>query len=597
MASAIPSSLDKMVALLKKHDARGNGLISKQELSNLLRILDPTGYWTDARIQVLFDGSQSIDGNYISFETFVRGCYAEASAAASGIDFAAVRENLINMMDSPDWDDGSYAPLLIRLAWHSSGTYNRGDGTGGSNGATMRFAKEANDPDNDGLGKARSYLEPVQAKYPGLTHADLWILAAYVAIEHTGGPKIPFTGGRIDAGEEKAVAPGRLPNPEKGLEDGFTLDDEGRLKGWENNAAHIREVFGRMGLSDRETVALICGGHVYGRCHPEHSGYAGAWVENPTFFSNEYAADMVGDRWQAVMHDTRLSDGGLVPEEVRPAPGKRQYIDLTKYEPEEEEQEAIAAPNAAEHPPGMYRCVSQWVNVRETQDVGSDIIGRFVQETEIALVTVKIFGTAVRGMTVRGGWVSIIGSAGKTLFERIGDLDLQVMVGTYRVTAQGGAPTFQQPGQSNDTGRFKAGEEVRCGQVRLVSEGDQAAIYGQPSAGTYANAWMLIFSPSRGLVAELIVKNYNEQPRKPIKGQTGHQMMLVSDMVLLWDAEFRQPLEEYAEDDGVLSKDFGNAFKRLTELGCPWSADKPDGSVSCPVSGAVGMCPVMGVSR
>merc|ERR1719215_775264 len=105
--------------------------------------------------------------------------------------------------------------------------------------------------------------------------------------------------------------------------------------GWERNAMHIRAVFGRMGFNDREMVALITGGHVYGRCHQESSGYAGAWVENPTFFSNEYAADLVGDKWMLVGHDTLLPDGRAVPDEIRPAPGKRQYVDLSKLIPED----------------------------------------------------------------------------------------------------------------------------------------------------------------------------------------------------------------------------------------------------------------------
>merc|ERR1719446_1046002 len=102
----------------------------------------------------------------------------------------------MRVMDSPDWDDGSYAPVLIRLAWHSSGTYDAKDYTGGSYGATMRHALEANDPDNAGLGAARELLEPIKNAHPGLSYADLWILASYCAIEHTGGPKMEFTGGR-----------------------------------------------------------------------------------------------------------------------------------------------------------------------------------------------------------------------------------------------------------------------------------------------------------------------------------------------------------------------------------------------------------------
>ncbi|MGK3754897.1 MAG: cytochrome c peroxidase, partial [Bacillariaceae sp.] len=89
---------------------------------------------------------------------------------------------------------------------------------------------------------------------------------------------------------------------------------------------HVRsEVFYRMGFNDQEIVALLCGGHVYGRCHPNASGYAGPWVEHPTEFSNEYAADMIEDEWTLVDHsDTWLDAQGAA--ELRPAPGNRQFV-------------------------------------------------------------------------------------------------------------------------------------------------------------------------------------------------------------------------------------------------------------------------------
>ena len=98
-------------------------------------------------------------------------------------------------------DDGSLAPILIRLAWHSSGTYDAATNTGGSNGAGMRFNNhEAADPENAGLDTARAFLEPVKLKFPNISYSDLWILASYVGLEHTGGPVIPFNSGRVDHG-------------------------------------------------------------------------------------------------------------------------------------------------------------------------------------------------------------------------------------------------------------------------------------------------------------------------------------------------------------------------------------------------------------
>jgi catalase (peroxidase I) len=483
-------------------------------------------------------------------------------------DFDAIRRDVLKVMDEPEWDDGSYAPVLIRLGWHSSGTYDSADNSGGTDGATMRHELEANDPDNAGLGKARQLLDPIKAKYPGLALADLWVLAAYCAIEHTGGPKIPFTGGRIDAPKEKAIAPGRLPNPERGSDPGLEVDSEGRVLGWEKNAAHIRDVFGRMGFNDREMVALICGGHVYGRCHTESSGYAGAWVENPTFFSNEYAADMFGDKWILVGHDSKLPDGRPVPEEIRPAPGKRQYIDLSKLIPDEEEEKNTAAPDSENFPPGAYVCMSQWVNIRDGADVTSPIIGRCVQDVVVNLVAVKVFGTAVRGRAERGGWVSIIGSAGKTLFERKGDFDGQIMAGKYRRLDQ--IPTFDS---TQATGSGKGSISTTDFTVTAVAAGSEDNVKGAVFGKTNNGDWALLYSPKRGQLAELIVEGYNEKVRKPIKGQDGNQMMLISDMVMMWDPSFCKVLQEYADDQEVLSRDFGLAFKRLTELGCPWSKD------------------------
>ena len=159
-----------------------------------------------------------------------------------------------------------------------------------------------------------------------------------LGIEHTGGLSIPFTAGRIDHVDETywsdtAMSYGRLPAAEKYLcpyegiqQVDYSLDSTGKVLGWEGLCHHVRhEVFGRMGLTDQEIVALLCGGHVYGRCHPHFSGYAGPWVEHPTQFSNEYAADMLEDEWTLVGHgDTWLDLMGA--GELRPAPGNRQYV-------------------------------------------------------------------------------------------------------------------------------------------------------------------------------------------------------------------------------------------------------------------------------
>ena len=286
------------------------------------------------------------------------------AAATEGVDWDALRADVLALMDSDAYDDGSYAPVLIRLGWHSAGTFDPAAAPpGGTNGgAGMRFAPERDDPENAGLAVARDLLAPLRARHPGCSFADLWVLAAYCALAHTGGPVIEFRGGRADAGAAGAdadagpgagIAPGRLPQAEFGLGEG--VDGEGRVAGWERLAQHLRDVFGRMGFGDREIVALSCGGHVYGRCHPDRSGYAGAWVEAPTQFSNEYAADLIEDEWMLCDHDTSV-DGVRIPEDVRPAPGKRQYVG--KWAPSEAEK-ARGAPDPTEFDENGTRVVKQ----------------------------------------------------------------------------------------------------------------------------------------------------------------------------------------------------------------------------------------------
>eukprot|EP01116_Phalansterium_solitarium_P019833 TRINITY_DN5682_c0_g1_i1.p1 TRINITY_DN5682_c0_g1~~TRINITY_DN5682_c0_g1_i1.p1 ORF type:complete len:420 (+),score=156.48 TRINITY_DN5682_c0_g1_i1:103-1362(+) len=171
-------------------------------------------------------------------------------------------------------------PIATRLAWHASGTFDRRDGTGGSNGANMRFAPESTDPDNAGLSIIRDLLVPVKAAHPEISHADLYAIAGVVAIEFLGGPKVPFNFGRVDFPDARLCpANGRLPDALKG-------------------ASHLREVFGvRMGFSDREIVALS-GAHTLGRCHRVRSGFDGPWTSKPLSFDNEYFRNLVNLRWR-----------------------------------------------------------------------------------------------------------------------------------------------------------------------------------------------------------------------------------------------------------------------------------------------------------
>jgi cytochrome c peroxidase len=200
------------------------------------------------------------------------GLLPQGSALSSAVDYDKVRKSIADAMESnADYDGlGSYGPVLVRLAWHCAGTYDKKTNTGGSDGATMRFAPESNHGANAGLAVARDLLEPIKKKFPCISYADLYTLAGVVAIEEMGGPEIKWKPGRRDAVSGAACPPdGRLPDASQG-------------------AKHVREVFSRMGFeTDREMVAL-CGAHALGKCHTDRSGYDGPWTRSPTTMSNEY---------------------------------------------------------------------------------------------------------------------------------------------------------------------------------------------------------------------------------------------------------------------------------------------------------------------
>ncbi|KAJ4127778.1 hypothetical protein NW768_008051 [Fusarium equiseti] len=193
-------------------------------------------------------------------------------------DFAAVQKSIIELLNQPDYDDGSAGPVLVRLAWHSSGTYDKVTDTGGSNGAGMRYEAEGGDPANAGLQNARVFLEPVKRLHPWITYSDLWTLAGVTAIHAMGGPEIDWLPGRTDFVDDSKLPPrGRLPDAAQGAE-------------------HIRHIFYRMGFNDREIVALS-GAHNLGRCHTANSGFEGKWVNNPTRFSNQYFRLLLSEKW------------------------------------------------------------------------------------------------------------------------------------------------------------------------------------------------------------------------------------------------------------------------------------------------------------
>ena len=181
------------------------------------------------------------------------------------------------LWEKDDYDDGSYGPILFRLSWHCSGTYDKETNTGGSNGATMRFSPESTHGANAGLQNAREFLEPIKQQFPWISYGDLWTLGGVCALQEMQGPTIPWRPGRQDRDFSYCTPDGRLPDGSKGQ-------------------SHIRAIFGRMGFNDREMVALS-GGHALGRCHAKHSGFDGPWTFSPTVMTNDYFRLLMEEKW------------------------------------------------------------------------------------------------------------------------------------------------------------------------------------------------------------------------------------------------------------------------------------------------------------
>ncbi len=216
------------------------------------------------------------------------------------LDYWALKEDLRKLMtESQDWwpaDFGHYGPLIIRMAWHSAGTYRIQDGRGGAESGAQRFAPLNSWPDNINLDKARRLLWPIKQKYGRrISWADLMILAGNVALESMGLKTIGFAGGRADVwepeediywgseqqwlGRDRFGEEGKLEDPLAASEMGLIYvnpEGPGREPDPLKAAQQIRETFKRMGMNDEETVALIAGGHTFGKTHgaasPSHLG-------------------------------------------------------------------------------------------------------------------------------------------------------------------------------------------------------------------------------------------------------------------------------------------------------------------------------------
>ncbi|KAJ2703351.1 heme peroxidase [Coemansia sp. IMI 203386] len=206
---------------------------------------------------------------------------ADASASSGSwkkVNYNNVYKDIADLLEDENYDDGSYGPVFVRLAWHASGTFDKKTRTGGSGGATIRFEPEATHGANAGLEAARERLEPLKKKYPHISYGDLYTLAGVVAVQELGGPTVAWRPGRKDKTAAECTPDGRLPDAAQG-------------------ADHVRDIFYRMGFNDQEIAALI-GAHALGRCHTSRSGYDGPWNASPTSFTNFYYTELLNNTWE-----------------------------------------------------------------------------------------------------------------------------------------------------------------------------------------------------------------------------------------------------------------------------------------------------------
>jgi len=243
------------------------------------------------------------------------------------LDLAAVKADLEALMtDSQEWwpaDYGHYGPFFIRMAWHSAGTYRTLDGRGGAGAGTLRFAPLNSWPDNANLDKARRLLWPIKQKYGcKISWADLMVLTGNVALESMGFKTLGFAGGREDVyepeediywgsetewlGDERYSGERDLENPLAAVQMGLIYVNPEGPNGTPDPAAaahDIRETFGRMAMNDEETVALIAGGHTFGKAHgaADPGEYVGPEPEGASTeemglgWTNSYGSGNAGD--------------------------------------------------------------------------------------------------------------------------------------------------------------------------------------------------------------------------------------------------------------------------------------------------------------
>ena len=408
MIRKIAIALCVMLAACSKASAPTATTPGKEKATNastaVARGIPDNDYWWPNRLSLepLRDSAASADPMGADFD------YAKAFAT---LDVEALKMDLkAAMKTSQDWwpaDFGHYGPFFIRMSWHAAGTYRTIDGRGGADAGMQRFAPLNSWPDNASLDKARRLLQPIKLKYGNaVSWADLMVLAGTVAMEDMGFPIIGFAFGRADEwmpeevnwgpegkwlGDERHHGDRELDKPFGATQMGLIyVNPEGPNGNPDPVAAgkDIRQAFGRMGMNDEETAALIAGGHSFGKTHGAHkpadcvgadpeaasleeqglgwknkcgtgkgvdavtSGLEGAWTASPAQFTHDFLTNLYGFEWE-------LTESPAGAKQWTPKDGKGANLVPDAHDPDKRHAPMMLTTDLALREDPKYREITQ----------------------------------------------------------------------------------------------------------------------------------------------------------------------------------------------------------------------------------------------
>jgi len=542
--------------------------------------------------------------------TAVQAPRAAALKAVAGADipWGAVRSDLRALVD-----EQKCAPILLRLAWHDAGTYDKASNTGGPRAAQQYPGGEDAHGANAGLDIARDLLQPLKARYPDMSMADLWALAAVVAIEASGGPVIPFRPGRVDAkSAAESVEDGRLPDATQGVD-------------------HLRSVFGRMGLDDADIVALS-GAHTLGRAHKDRSGFEGPWTENPLVFDNSYFKDLLTKKWTKVTNSEGNeqyadetgevmmlpSDMALLEDPIFKGLVEKYAADQTAYFKDfstaYQKLSELGIPQAEVPWAALKADIAQLV-----LDKGcAPILVRLAWHDAGTYDKVSQTGGPRAAMRFAAGGEAQHGAnagldVARELLQPIADkypsvsaADLWAYASIVATEVSGGPSIPFRPGRKDAVTVEESVEDGRLpdatqstnhlrdvfGRMGMTDE-EIVALSGAHTLGRahldrsgFDGPWTenpLEFDNSyfKNLLERKWTVKANSVGNIQFEDETQTLMMLTSDVALLMDPEFRKHVERFAADEQAFFKVYAQAYQKLTEGGCPFL----NGAISVPTGG------------